>query len=95
MGKNTQSWISWTIGIVSVVVSALLWLGSTFTTREKFEDYQKSHGEWSQQVLKELHSDLNDIKASVIRIENRLDRVKLGAVVLTNNNINAYGKRIN
>lgn len=75
MPKNKLGWMLgvYRVSILSIV-GFMAWMRTEYVGNEKFDNYVKSHETWSQEVLRGLRYDLGDIKTSVRRIEDRMDK---------------------
>jgi len=80
MPRNKLDW-GYRITLMVTVILGFAWTQAHFVTSEKFNEFRKN-----------LESDVDDIKFSVRRIEDRLDR---RANVTTTNKLpwSAYGRR--
>ncbi len=89
--------LSWVVGAYRVAILSTLgvigYLQSGYVTKEKFNDYVVYHEAWNQEAIRSLRADMQEIKYSVRRIEDRLEKKGIGGAITFTNRMSVYGKR--
>jgi len=61
--------------IITAGIIALLWLQSTFMSKESFKAWETGHNELRDNILRNMDDRFSDIKQSLNRIETKVERI--------------------
>jgi hypothetical protein len=64
--------------LITVGVGAILWLQSTFVSKESFRTWEIGHDVLRDNILKNIDDRFSDIKQSLNRIETKVERIQMG-----------------
>jgi hypothetical protein len=56
--------VKWIAGF-TVGVGVIIWLFATFMTKNEHSAYVISHKEWEQEVISQMHRDMNELRVDV------------------------------
>jgi len=69
--------INWVIGTyrvgITIGVSSIIWLQTTFISKERFLEYNLAHDKLEAATVLRLEASIADTKAAVSRIETKVD----------------------
>lgn len=80
---TTSQMVKWATGFTAGV-GTLIWLHSTFLTKESHRAYIESHKQWGDAVLSAIHGDMEEIKGDIKEIKTILVGKKVAIAPNTN-----------
>ena len=87
MKSTTSQLVKWATGF-TLGVTVIMWVFTTFPTKEQQHEYIKEHEKWESEALKNIRDDVIDIKVDVREIRNAVVTKKAASVKI---NTNIYG----
>lgn len=84
---TTGQVVKWAAGVTSGIttgVISLIWIYSTFLTKESHRVYIEVNEKWNTQALTSIKEDINDIKTDVRELKGAIIGKKVAGILTTN-----------
>jgi len=60
---------------MGLTTAAILWLQTQYLTKEAFADYRHNQEELKAELIRQIHDDISELKATMIRVESRINEL--------------------